>query len=196
MNILKENFENLQLLVENSFQTVNEDKNNFNNFLLHNKENFYDRNNMFGHITASVLLLNNSQDKVLLHMHKKLKKFLQLGGHWDNPDESCLEAGLREMQEEGFNNNEVNFKVLNNNMPIDIDVHSVGDHFHYDIAFLVQLEDLDSTISISSESLSLEWVSVDNILSNSNNYEERICRMVKKAKEIAFLNIKRDVYRI
>lgn len=49
------------------------------------------------HFTATTLVVY--EQKVLLHMHKKLKRWLPVGGHIDR-DELPLEAARREVQEE------------------------------------------------------------------------------------------------
>lgn len=59
----------------------------------------FDRALMTGHITASAWLVNQAGTHVLLTHHRKLDKWLQLGGHVDgHPD--VLAAALREAYEE------------------------------------------------------------------------------------------------
>jgi 8-oxo-dGTP pyrophosphatase MutT (NUDIX family) len=56
------------------------------------------RSDMHMHITASALLLHESQ--VLMVHHKALNKFLQVGGHLEPQDTSLYEAAKREILEE------------------------------------------------------------------------------------------------
>ena len=45
------------------------------------------RSNMRGHFTGSAFVVNPSWERVILTLHRKLGKWLQLGGHSDgNPD--------------------------------------------------------------------------------------------------------------
>ena len=58
----------------------------------------FSRSHAEGHITGSAWLVNNHQ-QVLLTYHKKLHKWIQLGGHADgNP--SVLNVALKEAEEE------------------------------------------------------------------------------------------------
>ena len=52
-----------------------------------------------GHITGSVWLVNHDMTQVLLTHHKKLKIWLQLGGHADG-DPDIKAVALKEAQEE------------------------------------------------------------------------------------------------
>ena len=52
-----------------------------------------------GHLTASCWLWNKEQSACLFTLHKKLKKWLQLGGHADG-DSDLLEVAIKEGNEE------------------------------------------------------------------------------------------------
>src|SRR3990167_3869834 len=73
-----------------------------------------------GHVTGSALVLNHDHSQVLLTYHRKLNRWLQLGGHSDgNPN--TAEVALREAQEEsGIQNLEFVTKKI-----IDVDVHLI-----------------------------------------------------------------------
>jgi len=51
------------------------------------------------HITGSAIVVHPSHQLVLLHLHKKLDRWIQPGGHVD-PGERATEAALRETAEE------------------------------------------------------------------------------------------------
>ncbi len=53
-----------------------------------------------GHVTASALVLDHSGDQVLLTLHPRLGRWVQLGGHCDDDDTDVLAAALREATEE------------------------------------------------------------------------------------------------
>lgn len=53
-----------------------------------------------GHITASTLVLDHSRTQVLLTLHPRLGRWVQLGGHCDEDDTDVLAAALREATEE------------------------------------------------------------------------------------------------
>ena len=53
-----------------------------------------------GHVTASTLVLDHSGAQVLLTLHPRLGRWVQLGGHCDDDDTDILAAALREATEE------------------------------------------------------------------------------------------------
>ena len=62
-------------------------------------EDCFERSLEIGHVTGSSWLLNKAGDKALLMHHRKLNKWLQLGGHADG-DSDILAVALKEAQEE------------------------------------------------------------------------------------------------
>ena len=53
-----------------------------------------------GHVTASTLVLDDSGTRVLLTLHPRLGRWVQLGGHCDEDDPDVVAAALREATEE------------------------------------------------------------------------------------------------
>jgi 8-oxo-dGTP pyrophosphatase MutT (NUDIX family) len=53
-----------------------------------------------GHVTASALVLDDSGSQVLLTLHPRLGRWVQLGGHCDDDDADIVAAALREAKEE------------------------------------------------------------------------------------------------
>ena len=84
---------------ENRFPDEKEVSVKIKNFLLSSESVFHNFYWQDGHITASILILNQKKTKVLLMFHKKLQKWLQFGGHSDDsPD--VLGTAIREFHEE------------------------------------------------------------------------------------------------
>jgi len=90
-----------------------------------------------GHLTASALVVDARFERALLTHHRKLGRWLQLGGHCDG-DANLAGAALREAREESGIED---LAVLPR--PIDLDVHAIparpGEpkHLHLDTRFLV-----------------------------------------------------------
>ncbi len=135
-----------------------------------------DRAHGAGHLTASIWLLSRSRDAVLLTHHRKLGRWMQLGGHVE-AGESLFEAALREAREESG---------LDRITPLsrhifDIDVHripiwkSVPSHLHYDVRFVMEAQGMPV---ISAESNELAWVSLTSATHFCQN--ESLLRMVRK----------------
>ena len=53
-----------------------------------------------GHITASALVVEEQGRGVLLTLHPKVGRWLQLGGHLETDDSSVLHGAVREVREE------------------------------------------------------------------------------------------------
>jgi len=53
-----------------------------------------------GHVTASALVLDDTGTQVLLTLHPRLGRWVQLGGHCDDDDRDIVAAALREATEE------------------------------------------------------------------------------------------------
>ena len=150
-------------------------------------DNHFDRNNMEGHITGSMLVFNETGDKVLLTHHKKLGKWLQLGGHNDSENGTILDTAIKEMEEEGFDDKRIQYHLLTE-APIDLDVHWVGSHNHYDVCFACKVAD-DEKVTCSHESENVEWKSISEILGNPQ-YDERLGRMIQTVLDFNLLNTK------
>ena len=64
-----------------------------------NTPDCFERTHVSGHITGSAWLINPAGDKTLLTLHRKLKLWVQPGGHADG-DGNVLHVAMREAQEE------------------------------------------------------------------------------------------------
>ncbi|MGH3562586.1 MAG: NUDIX domain-containing protein, partial [Mycobacterium sp.] len=53
-----------------------------------------------GHITASTLVFDDTGGRVLLTLHPRLGRWVQLGGHCEDADADIVAAALREATEE------------------------------------------------------------------------------------------------
>lgn len=130
-----------------------------------------------GHVTGSALVVNHDHSQVLLTYHKKLNRWLQLGGHSDgNPN--TRDVALREGQEEsGIHNLEFVTKKI-----IDIDIHLIPksktepEHYHYDIRFLLRAPE-GSVIKKSSESKDLKWFTPSEV--KALKTDESVLRLVE-----------------
>lgn len=109
-----------------------------------------------GHITASTLVVSDSGDEVLLTLHPRLGRWVQLGGHCEDSDASILAAAMREATEESG--------ITGLNLDPDlaaIHVHPVTCSLgvptrHLDLQFIAQAP-TGAEITISDESLDLRW---------------------------------------
>lgn len=116
-----------------------------------------ERRSLAGHLTASALLVDGAGKRALLTMHRKLGRWLQLGGHCDG-DANLAGAAMREAQEESG----ISDLAIDPD-PIDLDVHSIPAraheprHLHLDVRFLVRAQP-GAQACASLESTELRWV--------------------------------------
>ncbi|MFZ6759943.1 NUDIX hydrolase [Undibacterium sp. Ji50W] len=140
------------------------------------------RQTLTGHVTASAWILSPDGQAALLTHHKKLDRWLQLGGHMDDDDISVQAAATREAREEsGIQDLQLLHTAL-----FDVDAHAIParpnepGHYHYDLRFLFQARHLD--FCVSDESHDLAWVPLATLANDSNN--KSISRMAKKVFKI------------
>lgn len=58
------------------------------------------RESVPGHITASAVVFSHDDSEVLLTLHPRVGRWIQLGGHCEESDETVADAALREAIEE------------------------------------------------------------------------------------------------
>jgi len=130
-----------------------------------------------GHLTGSALVVDAARRRVLLTLHPKVGRWLQLGGHCDPGDATLAGVALREAVEEGGIAG-----VQLDPDPLDLDIHPIEcvrgvPNRHLDVRFLVLAPDGAEAV-ISDESLDLRWWSMDAL---PDGCEASIRRMVRMA---------------
>ena len=137
-----------------------------------------ERSLQVGHLTGSAWIVDRERKRTLLTHHKKLGKWLQLGGHADG-ELNPLAVAMREAGEEsGLSRLRVVSEAI-----FDLDRHLIParktepDHWHYDIRFMIEAEPEESFV-ISDESHDLAWIEITRMA--DYNAEESMLRMARK----------------
>jgi 8-oxo-dGTP pyrophosphatase MutT (NUDIX family) len=115
-----------------------------------------------GHITASSLVLSEDRQQVLLTLHPRVGRWIQLGGHCEASDETVVDAALREATEEsGIAGLRIDPLLLSaHTHPITCSLGAPTRHL--DLRFLVWAG-VGATPVRSDESQDLRWWPVDDL---------------------------------
>ena len=136
------------------------------------------RERLEGHFTASSWLVDRDGRRVLLTHHRKLGRWLQLGGHADG-DTDLADVALREAEEESG----LTDLVVEGGL-FDLDRHwipSRGDvpgHWHYDARYVVRATGSEAFV-VGHESLDLAWRNIAAIEADPAA-DESLRRMARK----------------
>ena len=136
----------------------------------------FDRSCRVGHVTGSAWIVDARGAWVLLTDHRKLGRWLQLGGHCDG-DPDPLAVALREAREESG----IEVRALDESI-FDLDVHPIPAHgrepahHHFDVRFLARAE--SDRFRVSEESRALAWVPAEGVGALTDR--ESVLRMARK----------------
>ncbi|MEU2878965.1 NUDIX hydrolase [Streptomyces sp. NPDC007070] len=111
-----------------------------------------------GHITASALVVDPERGRVLLTLHRKLRMWLQMGGHCEPGDPTLAAAALREATEESG----VEGLTLLPGGPVRLDRHLTPCAWHLDVQYAA-IAPPGAVEAISDESLDLRWFAYDAV---------------------------------
>ncbi|WP_269853301.1 NUDIX hydrolase [Streptomyces sp. RPT161] len=129
-----------------------------------------------GHITASALVVDPAHGTVLLTLHRKLRMWLQMGGHCEPADPALAGAALREATEESG----VTGLALLPGGPVRLDRHLTPCAWHLDVQYAA-IAPPGAVEAISDESLDLRWFRYDEVPSVA---DESVVRLVARVREL------------
>ena len=119
-----------------------------------------------GHVTASALVLDNTGTQVLLTLHPRLGRWVQLGGHCED-DDDIVAAALREAVEES---GVADLRIAPG--LVAVHVHPVTCSLgvptrHLDLQFVAHAP-AGAQIACSDESVELRWWPADGLPAGSD----------------------------
>lgn len=129
-----------------------------------------------GHITASALVVDPQRGRVLLTLHRKLRQWLQMGGHCEPEDATLAQAALREATEESG----VDGLTLLDGGPVKLDRHPTPCAWHLDVQYAA-VAPPGAVVAISDESLDLRWYAYEEVASVA---DESVVRLVERTRAL------------
>jgi len=142
-----------------------------------------------GHITASAAIIHPASSRTLLHWHKRLGRWLQVGGHCDF-ETDLAEAALREAREETGLPDLAHYPADRKPAPIDIDVHTIpqiGDqpeHLHLDFRYALVTEQPHALAPAEGESTRFRWLRFGEALTIGEDIDDSLRRLLRKTSRL------------
>jgi 8-oxo-dGTP pyrophosphatase MutT (NUDIX family) len=134
-----------------------------------------------GHLTASALVVDPYQRRMLLLLHRLVQLWLPMGGHCEPSDRTLADVALREATEES---GIAELTLLPG--PVALDRHPVpcrptGNSVHLDVAY-VAVTPAGAVENRSDESLDLQWFVLDGAAPEPT--DDAVRRLVERAKAL------------
>ncbi len=151
--------------------------------------NIISQNCEVGHITASALVVDMESGRVLLHFHKRLKRWLQVGGHAEF-ETDFAQVALREAREETGLTDLSFYPPSRDAAPIDYDVHAIpqhGDtlaHLHLDFRYLLVTRKGADLAPAAGESTRFRWLRFEDALASGDEIDDSLKRLLRKARAV------------
>lgn len=142
-----------------------------------------------GHITASAAIVHPASARTLLHWHKRLSRWLQVGGHCDYETDPA-QAALREAREETGLPDLAHYPADRKLAPIDIDVHTIpesGDrpqHLHLDFRYVLVTEQPHALAPAAGESTRFRWLRFGEALALGDALDDSLRRLLRKTSRL------------
>jgi len=131
------------------------------------------RESAAGHITASTIVFNSARTHVLLTLHPRVGKWIQLGGHCEETDTTIADAATREAREEsGIADLRITGEL------VQVHTHPITCSLgvptrHLDLRFAAVADDLPNgalpEFVRSDESVDLAWWPIDALPDNTEH---------------------------
>jgi 8-oxo-dGTP pyrophosphatase MutT (NUDIX family) len=141
-----------------------------------------------GHVTGSGFIVHPPSRRVLLHHHRRLDAWLQMGGH-DEGESDPRATALRESAEES---GLTDLALLSPEI-LDVDVHPIpagkGEppHRHHDVRYALATLMPDAILRDDAESIALRWFTLEEAAAAMNDADAtralaRLARLLDGAR--------------
>lgn len=153
-------------------------------------DNLFVRENVFGHMTSSPWIMNQTRDKVLMAYHNIYDSWGWCGGHCDG-DEDMIAVALREGKEETG----LTYLNLVSEDILAIDIlpvpphkkrgNFVSSHVHLNVTYLCIADENEVIVSKPDENSGVAWIAIDEINSFVSEKDMKVvyAKLIEKAKQ-------------
>lgn len=159
-------------------------------------------------VTAYIVLLSDEGNRVLFHIHKKVKKFMAPGGHVELT-ENPWEAITHELLEEtGYDINQLKVlqppvpklvfedtKTVKHPIPFMVNTHpmetNVVNHYHTDLSYLFTTTELPQHNVGEGESTVFQWFSEADLVAAT---DDEILSSMKQTGLMALAMVKAKIW--
>ena len=148
----------------------------------------FDRGIVEGHLTGSAVVVSAAGERVLLLHHRKLRRWLQPGGHAEPGEREGEAVALREAREEtGIEGLALHPSARR---PLDVDVHPIparGDepaHRHLDLRYLIVAPRDASLYRQTAEARALRWFTWEELATIALDLDPGLRRALRAARAL------------
>jgi 8-oxo-dGTP pyrophosphatase MutT (NUDIX family) len=147
----------------------------------------FDRAILHGHLTGSALIVSADGSQLLLGFHRKLGRWLQMGGHGEPGETDAQTVASREAEEESGIAGLALYPGVP--APVDVDVHTiparkdVPEHLHLDIRYVLRAPANAKVNRQEEEQEELRWFSWEE--AERLELDESLRRLIQKARQYA-----------
>ena len=132
-------------------------------------EDVLTRENIFGHFSASALVLNKDKTKMLVVYHIINDGWIYPGGHADG-EQDLLSVAVREVEEETGLKATVLSKDIFSIQADPVRPHIkrgkyVSAHVHFDVLYLLEADDKQDLVFRDDESKGVKWIDIKDATS-------------------------------
>lgn len=136
------------------------------------------------HVTGSAVVARPDGSEFLLVFHRRLRRWLQPGGHVEPGDASILDTARREAREEtGI----ANLDIAAGGRILDLDVHRIPatedrpEHVHHDLRYLLTARG-EATVAEPAEIEKVGWFTIDRAVAEGADLS--VQRVLAKARAL------------
>lgn len=147
------------------------------------------RDNLFGHLTASALVVNKEKNKMVVVYHIINDGWIYPGGHADG-EEDLLSVAIREVEEEtGLKTIVLDSEIFSiQAAPVVGHIKRgkyVPSHIHFDILYLLEADNNMELHYREDESKGVKWINLENATDDTivpfiRPVNEKIIKKLKK----------------